>query len=200
LVFEELEAYILLSASITGTVWNDQSGNGVRLGSDPGVAGETVFLDLNHDHTDDSTSVTLAGPTTLAPSPGNLGTVAGGMAATLQVQNFPATISDLQVNLNLVDNQPAGSAPVSVGVVSPVGITVPDLPTLINIQPGQSFDGSFDESAATPITLATPNANGVIAGTFQPQNSFTEPPAHIYDGNPNGTWDWSSSATSRALF
>jgi len=187
-VFEELENYILLSASIVGTVWNDQSGDGVRQQSDPGVAGETVFLDLNHDHTNDNTSVTVAGSTTLAPSPGELGAVAGGLAATLQVQGFPATISDLQVNLDLVDNQPAGSAPVAVGVVSPLGITVPDLPTLINIQPGQSFDGSFDQSAATPITLATPNGNGVIAGTFQPQNSFTEPPAHIYDGNPNGTW------------
>jgi len=179
---------VLLSASIVGTVWNDQSGDGVRQGSDPGVAGETVFLDLNHDHTDDNTSVTVPGSTTLAPSPGELGAVAGGMAATLQVQGFPATISDLQVNMDLVDNQPAGSAPVSVGVVSPLGITVPDLPTLINIQPGQSFDGSFDQSAATSVTLATPNGNGLIAGTFQPQNSFTEPPAHIYDGNPNGTW------------
>ncbi len=187
-LFEHLEDLTLLSASILGTVWNDQNGDGLQQATEPGVGGATVYLDLNHDHQNDSTTVTVT-PTSLAlsPSPGELGAVAGGLASTLQVLGFPAKISDLQVNLDLVDNQPAGSAPVSVNVVSPLGITVPDLPTLMNIQAGQTFNGSFDASGALPITLATP-AGGVITGTYQPQNSFTEPPAHIYDGNPNGTW------------
>jgi hypothetical protein len=35
--------------TISGTVWDDMNASGTRVSSDPGLAGRTVFLDLNHN-------------------------------------------------------------------------------------------------------------------------------------------------------
>src|SRR5207302_84905 len=75
--------------------------------------------------------------------------------------------------------------PVTVAVVSPVGLQVPNLPTLFAILPGEHFQGTFDQQATTPATLAT---RPLAPGTYRPQQFFTDPLAHIYDGDPNGTW------------
>jgi hypothetical protein len=37
------------NVTITGTVFNDESASGKQTSSDPGIAGFTVYLDLNHD-------------------------------------------------------------------------------------------------------------------------------------------------------
>src|SRR5689334_19991418 len=59
-MFEALEDYLLLSASIMGTVRNDRGGNGVLSPGAPGVPGETVFLDLDHNHRDQSVTTVAA--------------------------------------------------------------------------------------------------------------------------------------------
>src|SRR5262245_35944506 len=69
LVFETLEDYILLSASIVGTVENDMGGTGVLS---PGVPGQTVFLDLDHDHEDRSVTTVPATSTAIGPATGGL--------------------------------------------------------------------------------------------------------------------------------
>src|SRR5262249_16641462 len=63
--------------------------------------------------------------------------------------------------------------------------TVPNLPNLFQIQPGEHFDGSFAMNASTPITEAT-GLN--VAGRFVPEQFFNDPPAHIDGTDPNGTW------------
>ena len=70
-------------------------------------------------------------------------------------------------------------------VISPVGMTVPDLPNLFQIQPGEHFAGSFALNASTPITEATGLS---VTGTFIPEQFFSDPPAHINGTDPNGTW------------
>ena len=39
----------LRQTQITGTVWNDTNGNGMQDAGESGLAGQTVYLDLNHD-------------------------------------------------------------------------------------------------------------------------------------------------------
>src|SRR5690242_6642481 len=57
-VLEYLEDLTLLS-SILGTLWNDLSGDGIRQAGEPALAGQTVYLDLNHNHTLDGTQSTV---------------------------------------------------------------------------------------------------------------------------------------------
>jgi hypothetical protein len=172
-MFEVLEDYTLLSASITGTVENEQGG-GVS-----GVPGETLFLDLDHDHQDQSVTTVPATSTAIVPATGGL---AGLYMSALQVQGLLPAISDLKVTMDLANN---GTNPVTVAVISPVGLSVPDLPYLFQIEPGEHFVGTFARNAATPITETTGLA---VSGTFIPENSFSDPPAHISGTDPNGTW------------
>jgi hypothetical protein len=182
-VFEELEEYVLLSASIVGTVVNDQGGTGVLSPGAPGVPGESVFLDLDHNHQDQTVTTVAATSTTIVPVTGQLGGLAAGTeSSSLQVQGLPGTITDLTVTMDLANN---GSSPVTVALISPVGQTVPNLPNLFQILPGEHFVGSFNQNASTPITEATGLA---VSGTFVPEQFLSDPPAHIIGTNPNGTW------------
>lgn len=180
--FEALEELTLLSSSIVGTVWNDRNGDGLRQPNDFGVAGATVYLDLNNDHQRDSTTVSI-GATSMAigPAPGDLGGF-GGKAATLNVAGLPSQIQGVTVSMDLVNN---GTSPVTVGLASPTGFTVPNFPTLFAIQPGEHFVGTFDSNSGNLVTLAS---RPLAAGTYRPQQQFTDPPAHMFDGPPNGTW------------
>ena len=182
LVFETLEDYTLLSASIVGTVENDQGGTGVLSPGAPGVPGETVFLDLDHDHQDQTVTTVAATSTAIGPATGGLGGIAGYYMSSLQVQGLQPTITDLKVTMDLANNSPD---PVTVAVISPLGLSVPDLPNLFQIQPGEHFVGSFDENASTPITEATGLS---VSGTYVPEQFFSDPPAHINGTDPNGTW------------
>ena len=46
---EPLEPRLLLSASITGEVWDDLNGDSVQDGGEPGLDGVTIYLDLDDD-------------------------------------------------------------------------------------------------------------------------------------------------------
>ncbi|MDH7598101.1 MAG: Ig-like domain-containing protein [Sedimentisphaerales bacterium] len=52
--FEQLEARVLLSAQITGTVWNDLDGDGLKGIGEPGIPGLTVYLDNGQTTTTDA--------------------------------------------------------------------------------------------------------------------------------------------------
>ncbi len=181
--FEELENLTLLSASITGTVWGDPAGIGVRRTGAPGVAGETVFLDLGGNHQDRAVTTVAAPSNAIVPATGQLGGIAAGAGvSTLQVAGLPATLTGLKVTMDLANN---GTSPVTVGVISPVGQTVSNFPTLFQIQPGEHFVGSFDPGAATPVTLAR---RPLAPGTYAPEQFFGDPQAHVLGTDPNGDW------------
>ncbi len=188
-----LEDRTLLSATIAGNVWNDLTPDGIRQAGEPGLAGQTVFLDLNGDHKFDSTSTTVAAqPTDPAftvslANAGNFGTDFGGYASALTVGSLPAQVQNVAVNLNLSLAADA-SGPVLVGLSSPAGNDVqptPNLPFLFNLQPGQNFTGTFDGTSTNLESLApTPLPNG----TYAPQMPFLSPQLLINSTNPNGTW------------
>ena len=164
-----LEDRTLLSASISGNVWNDLNGSGVRVVGDPSVAGQTVYLDLNNDHKFDSTQTTLAaGSTSFGPSPGELGSF-GFSASTLQVQSVSQTIQDVAVSMNVTNNSPD---PIQVSLVSPLGLPVPQLPTMITLQGGQTFDGTLDDNAPNSINLASGSQS---SGTYSPEQILSNP-------------------------
>src|SRR5262245_60194649 len=90
-ILEYLEDLTLLS-SILGTLWNDLSGDGIRQAGEPPLAGQTVYLDLNHNHVLDGTvSTVVATSTGIAPAPGPLGSF-GGMASTMEVSGLPSRL------------------------------------------------------------------------------------------------------------
>ena len=58
--------FLPAAGSITGTVWNDLNGDGVQEAGDLGIAGRTVYMDLNLDG-----SFTASEPTTVTDANGN---------------------------------------------------------------------------------------------------------------------------------
>ena len=185
LLLEPLEDRTLLSAtaSILGNVSN---GSGVNQTNSPGLAGQTVFLDLNHDGQFDN-AVTTVNATSLTINSAITGSLQNvglpAFASALQVQNLlPTAVQDVAVNLDLTNNN---SYAVPVYLISPVGFTVPNGPALFTIQPGQTFNGTFDDNANNLIADAT-GAN--LSGTFVPDQVFSSPQMFINNGNPIGAW------------
>ena len=181
---ERLEDLILLSGGISGNV----------SGPAGGLAGQTVFLDLNNDGQLGSTTtpftpalLSISASTGSGDLDGFLANVVGGVGTAVNVQGLPATVQNVVMNLDLTNNSPD---PLLVNLVSPLGLTIPQLPLLFTISPGQRFDGAFDGTSSYPITLAanrTPTPT-TIAGTFAPQQPFNDPQLAIDNSNPNGTW------------
>jgi hypothetical protein len=102
----------------------------------------------------------------------------------LQVQGLPGTLVNLAVTMDLTNN---GLDPVVVAVVSPVGLTVPNLPNLFTILPGEHFVGTFDGNSTNAVATAT-RPFAVPAGTFAPEQSFATPLSYINGTDPNGLW------------
>ena len=114
----------------------------------PGVPGETVFLDLGHNNQDQVSTTVPATSLAFGPAPASLTGILGPTyMASLPVQGLQPDIASLTVTMDLTNNSPD---PITVAVISPVGLTVPDLPTLFQINPGEHFDGSFAMDAADP--------------------------------------------------
>jgi hypothetical protein len=182
LAVEQLESRTLLSAAILGNVWNDLNGDGVRQAGEPGLAGQTVFLDLNHDGKLGSTVSTVAASSTaVGPTPGQFGSF-GFFSSTLQTEDLAPTVLNLSVTMDLANN---GPDPVQVSLLSPLDQSVLQVPVLFTIQPGSHFVGTFDGNSTNPVTLApSPLPNG----TYAPQMAFASPQMLLYNGNPNGTW------------
>jgi hypothetical protein len=181
LYLELLEDRTLLAVSINGTVFNDLNSNGLRDPAEPGLAGTTVFLDQNHDGHFDSRAVTLT-PQSLDIGRGPQFIKDSFASAPVLVSGLPAQIPHVTVNLDISKTSPGA---LQIGLLSPMGFIAQEGPNLTFLHQGDHFSGTFDDQAATPITLAQPP----LTGTFRPENAFTSPGAHIYDGNPNGSWE-----------
>jgi hypothetical protein len=180
---ERLEDRTLLSVSILGNVFNDLNGNGSRQGGEPGLAGQTVFLDLNHDGKLGSVINTVNATST------KLHNFGGIFGAILTAKNLPTAVQDVTVNMDVTNNS---SDPVPVVLLSPTGLSAVlgtgDIfqgPFIFTLQPGQHFVGTFDGASTNPVTQAS---SPVPNGTYAPQQTFTSPQDFIENVSPNGTW------------
>ncbi len=158
LQLEPLEDRTLLSASIFGSVFNDLSGSGSRDAGDPGLAARTVYLDLNRDGRLDSISTTLDATTTgiSGSGPGNFGTLlaeVGGVGTPLTVQGQPANFQNVVLTLDLTNNSPD---PIPVTLLSPLGQSIPNVPLLFTIMPGQHFVGAPSTATRRTQVALTP--------------------------------------------
>jgi hypothetical protein len=184
LFVEPLEDRTMLSASIFGSVFNDLVGNGVRLGTDPGLAGQFAYLDLNHTGVYGNTvnTVTRAKPNMI--SLGN-----GLFVSSIHVNNLPSQVVDVAVTIDLTNNS---SDAVPIVLLSPTGLSsvlgTGDIfqgPYMFTIRPGQHFVGTFDGAATTSVnSVPAPVPNG----TYAPQMSFANPQVFIENVDPNGVW------------
>ena len=72
-LFENLECRRLFATTISGTVWDDLNGNGVRNTGEPGLAGQQIYLDQNFNDTFDagdiSTTTNASGAYTFSNVP-----------------------------------------------------------------------------------------------------------------------------------
>ena len=176
LTLELLESRIVPSAAITGTVWNDLNGDGVRQLGEPALAGQTVFLDLNGQSQPGNVVTTLtasaASDAISASGPGGFGNLIsefGFYGASMTVQGLPSTLTDVSLHLDLTNNSPDA---IPVLLVSPLDPNIPQVPLVFFILPGQHFVGTFDGNSLNPVTLQpSPVPDGILraaAGLQQP--------------------------------
>ncbi len=179
LYLEQLEDLTLPSGSISGNIFN---GDDLIRPVEPALAGWMAYLDLNHNgRLDARTSTSLAQSTIIGPAPGALGSFGGFMSA-LSVQGLSGSLTNLGVTLDLANR---GTSSVVVAVISPVGLTVPNLPNLFTIRPGEHFTGTFDGNSTNPVA-GTPRP--LPSGTYAPEQSFVTPLSYVDGTDPNGTW------------
>ncbi len=169
-----------LPGSISGQLWYDVSGNGIKDPGEPPLGGWTVFLDANRNGIFDNGTSTVSSTD-----------VPWGIFdfqttySTISVTGL-SSIGDLNVTLDVTHTY---DGDLQAYLTSPLG-------TRIHIfggvgQNGDNFTNTtLDDEAATSIT----NGIAPFAGSFKPQELLS-----AFDGqNPNGVWTLEISDTAGA--
>jgi hypothetical protein len=193
---EPLEDRTLLSVSISGTIFNDLHGTGVRTPDDPIVPGAVAYVVPNTTGSIGNlgqpfTYTSPAGPTTFnsVDPTGNSGLFA--FSDPIVVSGLSSSFSHLQVHLSLQKTQ-AGA--VRVALLSSAGFNAgagPDLLTLFDNTGTAWFNGTFDDTAAGGIPTVShgnSSATAPLTGSFRPLQTFSDPSQLLYNDNPNGDW------------
>lgn len=184
--FEVLESRQLF-ASVAGTVYHDLAANGVLGSSDPGLAGQIVYHDLNTNAQHDISQPLVFSSSAPAQSildqqivymPVDVsGLAAAGWGSvydlTATVQLSHGYVGDLEIIL-----------------VSPVG-------TQVVLQDGRggpatSLDVTYDDAGVSRLGSAA----GAVTGTFRPQGQLSS----FAGESPDGIWyisvmDWQTGYT-----
>ena len=170
---EPLERRLLL-ASVSGRVWNDYDADGAIDAAERGLAGWSVYQDVNDNGTRDA-SESVFNSTQVPRSIPDLGQV----TSSLTVSGLGGAIADINVTLRITHTYVGDLAATLIG---PGGVTV----RLFNHPGGaNNFGDNFtnttlDDEASTPIGQGTAPYNG----SFIPD----EPLSRFRDRLPNGTW------------
>ncbi len=157
--------------TIAGQVWSDDDASQHLEAGESGVAGHTVYLDLNQNGVWNQQQIDY--PSHHVP----LNTVdQTAVVSTLNIIGVDDSISDLEATLQIDHPQVQH---LSAFLTSPAGTRV-ELFSGVG-QGGPGFAGTtFDDQAGSPITsAATP-----FSGTYRPQQSL----AALNGEDPNGEW------------
>ncbi|MCX7425571.1 MAG: proprotein convertase P-domain-containing protein [Planctomycetia bacterium] len=156
---------------IHGTVWDDADGDGSRDAGEAGVAGQTVYLDDNHNGVRDEGTFVVASANVGKSIP-DLTTV----TSTLAVAGLSGGITDVNVTLDITH---AYTSDLEVYLISPTGARV-QLFDGVGADGDNFTDTTLDDEAATSISAA----GAPFSGTFRPMGSLAD-----FDGqSANGTW------------
>jgi uncharacterized delta-60 repeat protein len=172
-VFALGEAILELEGgSLSGTVFNDQNGDGSNAG-DPGLTGWTVYMDSNNNSSIDtgsSTHVSTNVPVSIAA------TGIPAVQSTNTVTGVPGVITDLNVTLNISHTW---NEDLAVFLTAPDG-TVVQLFSGLGGSSDNFTNTSLDDEAGSSITTGS----APFTGTFRPQGLLS-----AFDGrNANGVW------------
>ena len=164
--------------SITGKVFQDTNGDGIRNDGDTAIIGQTVFLDTNSNGTIDSgttAALTSADVPKIIPdgSTGNPSRVTSALA----VSDVPGRVTKVTVTLSI---NHARDSDLSVNLISPSGMRIPLFSNVGGASPLGFSNTVLDDAAATPIR----NGTAPFTGTFHPLVAL----AGLIGENPNGTW------------
>jgi subtilisin-like proprotein convertase family protein len=159
-------------ASVSGTAFMDNNGNGQLSAGKAAAAGQTVFLDQNHDGVPDQASTTVYSSTPKKAIPGNGGSIYAYAAA----DGFVTPITKITVTLNITFSY---DSDLVIWLISPWAQRV--LLVFREGGSGTNFNGAVLDDAATKSISA---GTAPFSGTFRP-----EQPLAVLDGqNPNGVW------------
>ncbi len=162
----------VLAPSIEGNVYFDANRDGNFGLDENGLAGWTVFDDVNGNGVWDATPTS----TIIASDTPRAIPTLGAVRSTIVTSGLGGTILDVNVRLTL---QHSNISNLVLALTKPDGTTT----TLMAVNPtgGTSMlDTRFDDEAATSIS----DAAAPYSGTFRPLGSL----AGIIGKNPNGTW------------
>ena len=162
----------LLGSSLSGVVFNDANSDGVQDNGETGLAGVTVFDDLNNNGVLDGPAQATV-PSTNVPVPiPDVTTI----TSSLDISGLTGTIGDVNVTLNITHTY---DSDLVITLISPTGTQV----TLAS-QNGRSGDNfsntTFDDQASTSIS----SGRAPFSGTYRPIGSL----ATLNGQDPNGKW------------
>lgn len=160
------------SLSLGGYVYQDSNANGERDPDEPGLAGWTVFDDLNNN------GISEGNPLYSMPSADTPKPVAdiGSATSTITVGGLYGMIQDVNVEVN-IDH--ANAAQLVLVLIAPDNTIV----TLANRNGGSgtNYTGTlFDQQAEESISAGTPP----FTGSYRPVSSL----ASLNGKNPTGNW------------
>ncbi|HTM52799.1 MAG TPA: proprotein convertase P-domain-containing protein, partial [Pirellulales bacterium] len=160
------------TSAITGTVFNDLDNNG-QLNSEPGLAGWTVYADLNSSNSFDPvvTNTFLPNDLAVAKTIPTIGTITSNAPVSAT-----GDVIDVNVTLKITHTR---DSDLVLTLISPSGTRV----TLANHVggTGDNFTNTtFDDSGSVAISLGT----APFGSTYQPSS----PLSALFGENPNGTW------------
>jgi hypothetical protein len=200
-IMEALENRTLLSASISGTVYNDLNANGVRNTGEPGIASVVVYVDLNGNgifaSTDPHTTTNALGAYTITALANGSYTVRQTLASG-EVQSAPAggtgqsvTITNANVGgIDFGDYRPPSSFLISGTVFNDAnnnGVFDSGERGIANVQMyvDTNNDGSFESTEPHAFTNASGNYSIQVftPGTYlvrqvQPANTVQTDPVN----------------------
>ena len=159
--------------TVSGTVYQDNNGNGALDTGETGLPGVAVYLDSNNDGVLDSAGPTTVSSTSVLTIPDNnlLGTI-----STLNVAGGASLIAHVTVTLSITHPR---DSDLSVYLIAPDGTQV----TLFSGVggSGQNFaNTTFSDGASTPIA----SGSAPFTGTFSP----SEPLSTLIGHWAGGTW------------
>ncbi|NQV25160.1 MAG: proprotein convertase P-domain-containing protein [Rhodopirellula sp.] len=159
--------------AVSGNVFRDDDGNGLRNGTEPGLAGWSLYSDVNNNGVRDESTTTSTFSATGLPVP----IVDHGQTySTISVSGLEGTITDVNVTVTLthpVDKQ------LNIAIYSPLN-TITILAQFVGGE-GDNFTNTvFDDEAATTVASGT----APFTGSFKPLYDL----GRFDGGSPNGDW------------